>query len=76
MVVGVLVLASVFGVLRIEWLNLLEEEIKENIEIFGITLFFTILLDLIRKLIKFYFEIDDIKLSPWDIISNDYAMIT
>ena len=37
---------------------------------------FTIGLSLLRGLIKWYFEIEEVNLSPWDFISNDYAMIT
>lgn len=42
----------------------------------GIFLFFSLLLDLVRRIIKWYFGIDDISLTPWDLLSNDYAMIT
>lgn len=33
-------------------------------------------MDLVRKAIKWYFQLGDIKITPWDLVSNDYAMVT
>ncbi len=71
-----LILAVIFGSHHTGHLYVLEYEDFEKVKSLGIFLLVTLMFDITRKIIKWYFGIGDIKLSPWDLLSNDYAMIT
>lgn len=74
--IGVLILSAISVGDFFQFFDQIDSEVEAKLRNFGIFLFFTIFFDLLRRLIKWYFEIDSVKLSPWDIISNDYALIT
>ena len=73
---GVLILSIIFGSIKTGYIETLESEIIDKVLVIGVFILLSLVLDLIWRLIKFYFGLGDIKLSPWDLISNDYAMIT
>lgn len=76
MSIFVLILGVIIASIKTGHIEELEVDIISKINVFGIFLFFSIFLDFLRKLIKYYFDLESIKISPWDLISNDYAMIT